>query len=319
MTKAEFVAFCKGHDPDVMDFKARLQSRFTSVKRAFQKLDTSLDSFIDLSEFQAFCVEALGYTDPDLVKRIFQAIDDDHNAVISKAEFLALFGSKGEVGVVAEFREAIKKQFRSTVEAFDALGGSDDGLIGRDEFLDFLRDRNLLEDMPKELIEQLFCLIDENSDGYISKNEFRAVFITNSVKVLEFREALRSKYKTRSAAFEKLGGKDNGEIDMEEFHKRIAGDFGLRNRTENEQLFRMISGGDGIITRSEFKKFFLISSGNGSISGADNLRKSRSATSITDAEPTTYRSTRGSSFSTDAEPTSRSRFTSGNSTSRSSA
>jgi len=258
ISKAEFVALCTGHDEHVADFKERLLAKFETVKGAFQKLDTSFDHLIDYNEFQEFCTNNLGYTDLHLVKRIFEAIDDDHNAVISKPEFKALFDTSGEFGLVAEFKETIKAKFKSTMEAFEKLGGNDDGVIDRGEFQDILDD--LLGYTKRELVDQLFNVIDDNHDGYISKNEFRALFFPQSLQLMEFRESMRKKYKTRNVAFEMLGGKDSRQICPQKFHESCARDFGLKDARKNEQLFRMIDcDGDAAISRDEFKKFFLFS------------------------------------------------------------
>jgi len=290
ISKSEFVALCAGHDEHVATFKERLLAEFRTVNSAFHKLGSSFDTFIDYSEFEQFCTNNLGYTDMQVVKHIFEAIDDDHNAVISKAEFKALFDASGEFGLVAEFKETIKAKFKSTMEAFEKLGGNDDGVIDRGEFRDFLDD--LLGYTKGKQVDQLFDLIDDNHDGYISKNEFRALFVPQSM--LEFRESVRKKYKTRNVAFKMLGDDEKGLISPQSFHACCARDFDFTDKSKNMQLFRMIDcDGDAAISRAEFKNFFLFST----LSGLGGSGKGKPFENFADDEPT-------SAENPDVDPTS---------------
>lgn len=257
ISKGEFMSLFMGQTAELSEFKERLREMFKSVTGAFNRLGGADDGLIEPAEFEEFCMKSLGYSDPQLIQRLFGAIDDNKDGSITKAEFKALFQPQGEFAIVTEFKDAVKKKFKSCMEAFDQLGGGDDGQIDREEFQRFMD--NFLGYANTELNDQLFNVIDDNGDGTISKGEFKALFVHHTVKIMEFKEMLKEKYKTRKNAFEKLGGEDDAAIDLKEFQIACCRDLGMNDKEEAERLFRMIdTDGNDSITKEEFKTFFLV-------------------------------------------------------------
>lgn len=257
ISKGEFMSLFMGHTAELSDFKERLREMFKTITGAFNRLGGADDGLIEPAEFEEFCIKSLGYSDTQLIQRLFGAIDDNKDGTITKSEFKALFQPQGEFAIVTEFKDAVKKKFKSCMEAFDQLGGGDDGQIDREEFQRFMD--SLLGYANTELNDQLFNVIDDNGDGAISKGEFKALFVHHTVKIMEFKEILKERYKTRKNAFEKLGGEDDAQIDLKEFQIACCRDLGMNDKEEAERLFRMIdNNGDNIITKEEFKTFFLV-------------------------------------------------------------
>jgi len=236
ISKGEFMSLFMGQTAELSEFKERLREMFKSITGAFNKLGGADDGLIEPNEFQDFCMKSLGYTDVQLIQRLFSFIDDNKDGTITKSEFKALFQPQGEFAIVTEFKDAVKKKFRSCMEAFDQLGGSDDGQIDREEFRQFID--TLLGYSNPELNDQLFNVIDDNGDGVISKGEFKALFVHHTVKIIEF--------------------KDDAQIDLKEFQIACCRDLGMNDKDEAERLFKLIdTNGDNTITKQEFKTFFL--------------------------------------------------------------
>ena len=66
-------------------------------------------------------------------------------------------------------KDALKKKFSKPSQAFDQLGGSDDGKIEKKELVKFLKDELELGDNA----EKIFKLLDKDKNGYITKGEFK--------------------------------------------------------------------------------------------------------------------------------------------------
>lgn len=259
ISRVEFKQLFEKNNSELDEFQEALKEVFKSRKDAFDKLGGQNDGKIDRDEFQEFLHKHMGFHDRRKNSRLFDLIDDDHNELITNAEFRALFATDGEVATVMEFKDAIRQACHNRKDAFKKLGGSDDARIDRDEFEQFLIEE--LKYGDSKLIGQLFDLIDEDQSGYISKGEFEALFLNQTAKVVELKDSLKerlhAKFKSRKEAFNKLGGEDDAQICIEEFQEFMETEMGHRNAAESRQLFSWIDvDNDGYITKKEFKDFF---------------------------------------------------------------
>jgi len=237
------------------DFQESLRAKFKTRKQAFDKLGGSDDARIDEYEFQTF-LKGHGYTNSNLNKQLFCLIDCDGDGSISRAEFKALFDVENHE--MDDFKSMLRETFKSRKDAFDKLGGKDDGKIDLEEFCAFVNQHMGITDARKA--KKLFMAIDDNQNESISHAEFKALFQPDGevAKVVEFKEDLRTKFRNRHAAFEQLGGKDDGKIDKEEFQNFLCKQMGYDNRDLNEQLFNIVDDdNNGYITKGEFEALFL--------------------------------------------------------------
>jgi len=256
ISKAEFKSVFTGMNAELYGFKESLRTMFKSREKAFDSLGGKDDGRIDEEELNLFVKKHLGYMDEEKNKRLFKYIDEDQDGFVTQPEFKAFFQPQGETAKVVQFKEAIKAHFKTAKDAFDELGGKDDGRIDKDEFYNFVRD-HLGYDDPV-LTEQLFNVIDDSNDGYITKSEFKSLFMYQTSLLAEFRETLKRKFRTRKKAFDMLGGEDDAKIDKEEFGEVMCRELGYADAQEIEQMFSVIDkDNSGFITKAEFKGFFL--------------------------------------------------------------
>lgn len=257
--RAEFKALFDKENEELDSFKSILRETFKTRKEAFAKLGGKDDGKIDKDEFKKFVAENMGIRDAGKAEKIFNAIDDNRSGDISNAEFKALFQPDGEVAKVMEFKEDLRLKFQNKSSAFSQLGGGDDGRIDRMEFRCFLEKHLGYEN--HDLNDQLFNIVDDDNNGYITKGEFEALFLTQTAKAAELRnklkEKLQEKFKSRKQAFNWLGGGDDDRIDHEEFQEFMRKNLGSENVKDNEELFLwMDQDNDGYVTIAEFKTFF---------------------------------------------------------------
>lgn len=252
------------------DFQESLRSRFKTRKQAFDKLGGSDDARIDEQELCRF-LRQYGYINMNLNKQLFDMLDADKDGSICRAEFKALFD--GGFEELDDFKELLRETFRSRRDAFERLGGQDDGQIDRNEFKEFVKKHMGISDEKK--IGRLFDLIDDNHNEFISHAEFKALFHPDGevAKVIAFKEDLRQKFKNRSAAFQLLGGSDDGKIDRQEFQQFLKEHLGYEDFRLNEQLFDIIDDdNNGFITKGEFEALFLTQTAR-AVELRDNLKR----------------------------------------------
>jgi len=258
ITRVEFKSVFQGETAELTEFKECLKEMFKSRGKAFDDVGGKDDGRIDQEEMVAFLKKHVG-SDDDAARKLFKQIDADGSGYVSKGEFKALFQADGETATIIEFKDKLKTMFKSRKEAFDKLGGSDDAKIDKDEFNTFLSKE--LHYRDTEVCQQLFAVIDDDGDGFITKGEFEALFLRHTVKLVEVRdslkELLRERFKSRQKAFDQLGGKDDGKIDRPEMRRFMRGVMNNDDEEENDQIFSWIDkDGNGFITLDEFKQFF---------------------------------------------------------------
>jgi len=155
----------------------------------------------------------------------------------------------------ADFQESLRATYKTRKDAFDKLGGDDDGRIELKELHEFLSRHGY--DNSK-LNQQLFRYIDADDDGYITRVEFKLLFQGETADLTEFKESLKEFFKSRQRAFEDLGGRDDGEIDLAEFSAFLCKNLGYKeDPAKMARLFKTIDvDNDGSITKGEFKALF---------------------------------------------------------------
>merc|ERR1719188_2273769 len=75
----------------LLTVKSKIKAKFKSRKEAFEKLDKSRDSRIDLQEFRKFLSEELNHTEDNQIENLFNEIDEDKDGSITRAEFKKAF------------------------------------------------------------------------------------------------------------------------------------------------------------------------------------------------------------------------------------
>jgi len=247
--------------------KESIRAKFKSRREAFEKLDQSRDSKIDLKEFQKFLSEELGHTSWEQVENLFNEIDDDKDGNVSYAEFRAHFGDSKDNSstLLKQVRECIRQKFKSRQEAFKKLDASKDAKVDLEEFKTFLRVELGHESLDQ--IEELFNEIDDDRDGSISQAEFKAHFRggapgessqCGSALLKEARDVIRAKFKTRQEAFNKLDVSKDAKIDLNEFGRFLREELDHNiDSAQVEGLFLEIDDDkDGNISASEFRAHF---------------------------------------------------------------
>jgi len=71
--------------------------------------------------------------------------------------------------LLEKLRGVLKKNFKSKKDAFEKLGGQDDAIIDKDEFIGFMKEIEF-----DGSAEKAFELMDDDNDGFITKEEFKA-------------------------------------------------------------------------------------------------------------------------------------------------
>jgi len=261
ITRREFRNLFEGDIAELTEFRENLKEHFKSRMKAFDELGGRDDGLIDQDEFKSALLKQLHYdrNNPRLIDRLFWSIDANNNGTISRAEFKAIFQPDGETAKVIEFKDALKETFKSSKDAFNKLGGSDDCRIDPEEFQEFLAKELGYKD--RDLNAQLFQMVDDNSDGWISRGEFQSLFLHHTAKEIDLknklREEFKEKFKSRKDAFNRLGGKDDAQIDRKEFTTFLEKHLDHIDAELNNKVFDWIdSDGTGFITRDEFKLFF---------------------------------------------------------------
>lgn len=259
ITRTEFRSLFDVDKAMLDEFKVQLREAFKSRKEAFERLGGKGDGEIDREEFEEFVGEHMGIYDERKITGVFNAIDDNKNGIISHAEFKTLFQPEGEIAKIMEFKEDIRKQFKSRNAAFEKLGGADDGRIDRKEFQTFLEKH--LGYANEELKDQLFNIIDDDNNGFITKEEFEVLFIHQTGKAVKLKETLKlhlqEKSKSRKEAFDLLGGEETGRVDRDQFLDFMKRGFANEDVQEVEEIFKWMDiDNDGFVTFDEFKKFF---------------------------------------------------------------
>lgn len=192
-------------------------------------------------------------------KCIQEAADDTPLENISDEELLK------------RLRELLRTKAKSRKEAFDLLGGNDDGRIDKDEFDGFLK----ADFGSQSLLDRAFKLLDEDGDGFISKGEFKQL-VSDSGKspkstikpqkpdkkekleeaetkkeLNKFKAFIKKHFKNPMHAFEGLDLDGSKAIQFEEFKKllnlrRYDGDI-------DKVFAELDKDKDGGITWDEFR------------------------------------------------------------------
>merc|ERR1712113_1282388 len=109
----------------------------------------------------------LDYRDDELIKQLFDLVDDDKDGNISKGEFKSLFLVKTSREI--DLKLALRERFKTNKDAFNKLGGANDGKIDRGEFFSWLSEH--LHFLDEDQNEELFKSIDDDNNGYITIGE----------------------------------------------------------------------------------------------------------------------------------------------------
>lgn len=271
------------------EIKDLLKANFKSKVEAFDKLGGKNDGVIDRAELAYFMGKEIGYKGD--VEKVFDLIDIDHDGQITRKEFLA-FGNlekiqresskeeppknswvrknsiaKEDTVMMDGLKALLKKNFKSKKEAFDKLGGKDDGKIDPAELSGFLT-----KDLSWEgNTEKAFQLIDMDGDGQITKDEFLQFFkeeyketTTSSTNaeasngamskgdLTAFKEFLKNNFKGAKDAFQSLDVDNDKNLQLDEFKSILKEKFQFTG--DADVVFKALDeDGDGMVSFKEFK------------------------------------------------------------------
>lgn len=209
--------------------------------------------------------------------------------------------------LVENLKALLKKHFKSKKEAFDKLGGSDDGRIDKDELSQFLgNDIGFTGD-----VSRVFTLLDTDGDGHITRKEFlefgklkedekvrdgskecvKNDAASRRASVSEdlagFRDFLKKQFKGAKEAFAQLDINDDKGLELEEFRTILQHNFKDFQGDVDKIFFALDEDGDGTVSFKEFKTMLVETSKRDSVAGE---RKG----SVSGAAPSTSMERRGS-------------------------
>lgn len=181
--------------------------------------------------------------------------------------------------LLRRLKELLKTKAKSRKEAFDLLGGSDDGRIDKEEFDSFLAGDF---GSNSSLLDRTFCLLDVNGDGFISAAEFKQLAVGSESKdnkseskdpsrkrsstiekpagnkdelkkeLAQFKAFVKKNFKSPKQAFEGLDSDGSAKVDVAEFKRVLK----LRRYPgDADKVFEQLDkDNDGDITWDEFRK-----------------------------------------------------------------
>ncbi len=127
---------------------------------------------IDKTEF----LTALGLQDSTFADRIFSVFDENGDNEVNFKEFVCALSVLCDKGTLEE-------KIAFTFKVYDIDG---DGHIDKDELFGLLKAsliESMVMDIPEEalhaLVDQTFSEADDNTDGYISFEEYKQLVMTN--------------------------------------------------------------------------------------------------------------------------------------------
>ena len=134
----------------------------------------------------------------ELVQKIFDAINPNHNGKLAKTEFKKAIFTNPDVGMLLSADEtlSILKHPMHLEEPFQSLDTNHDGFVSADELLAFattlnntnndeVRDVTPVDnetvgtDETVELVQKIFDAINPNHNGKLAKTEFKKAIFTN--------------------------------------------------------------------------------------------------------------------------------------------
>jgi len=236
-------------------FKDEYTMSDASIDKIFEAVDLDGNGTIDWDELRQYLLSK-GY--PELVvDTVFQSMDANSDGELSRAEFQKGFKKYELVreaisALVMSFQESsvLKPGHSAIKEAFTLLDLNSDGIISDQEFRTFFR----MYRFSDSTSDQLFAVFDKDGRGGISLDELRTRLLENVGK-----EKFKDEYTMSDASidkiFEAVDLDGNGTIDWDELRQYLLSK-GYPELVVDTVFQSMDANSDGELSRVEFQKGF---------------------------------------------------------------
>jgi Ca2+-binding EF-hand superfamily protein len=172
-------------DLEFQELGLRLRGMFRGQRDAFARLANG-GKLISRNDFWRFVHDELGMDDDEVINHLFNAIDVAGDGCITPAEFKLFFTQKGTKEQIAKESKAVLdkslQEFRAHIQgmsqvqwwALEEFVGADDGVrVDRRQFHRFMHEKLAVDD--EDCISNIYKLVDNDGDGYISPSEFKVI------------------------------------------------------------------------------------------------------------------------------------------------